>query len=123
MSRTGVQHTAIPAAPQLGVQTLRPGPGVVRVCVTGEVDLATATQLRTALTDELSLSPAPRRVEVDVDGVPFMDSAGINVLAKALTEAADLGIELVLTRPRPGVRRVLEVTGLLGAFGLSPVSP
>jgi anti-sigma B factor antagonist len=56
------------------------------------------------------------RVVVDLTGVEFCDSTGMNVLLAALRRARERGGELVLAAPRPAVRKILQVTGLESVF-------
>lgn len=74
------------------------------VTVIGEVDLATAPRLRTALEEA---SWAGGRITVDLRAVRYLDSAGM----AALFEFAAHGMSV---RVAPGsiVARVLEISGL-----------
>jgi len=58
----------------------------------------------------------PSRVIVDMAGVDFCDSTGMNVLLAALRRARERGGDLVLAGPRPAVRKILQVTGLESVF-------
>ena len=84
--------------------------------VGGEVDIATVDSFRQALLDAQKRS---RRVVVDVSGVTFMDSAGVNALVGAYHRVA-ADEELRLVGLRPNVRRVFEITGLLEVFKVDP---
>jgi anti-sigma B factor antagonist len=55
-------------------------------------------------------------VVVDMAGVEFCDSTGMNVLLAALRRVRERGGELVLAAPRPAVRKILQVTGLESVF-------
>ncbi len=83
--------------------------------VGGEVDIVTVESFRTALLDA-QRSP---RVVVDLRGVTFMDSAGINALVGAYHRLAPDG-ELRLVGLRQNVRRVFEITGLLELLRVDP---
>jgi anti-anti-sigma factor len=88
-------------------------PSTTRVSVAGEVDLATAPMLRdrllTALRDQ-----SPEVLVVDLAGVRLLDCSGIGALIGVRNAALQAGCQLRITDPQPIVRRVLEVTGLLG---------
>ena len=56
------------------------------------------------------------RVIVDMSGVEFCDSTGMNVLLSCLREARERGGELELAAPRPAVMKILQVTGLDSVF-------
>ncbi len=84
------------------------------VSVTGEIDLYTAPRLQSELTAALNESPA--RLIVDMSGVDFCDSTGINVLLAAHRHARERGGELQLAGPGSATRKVLQVTGLESVF-------
>jgi anti-anti-sigma factor len=83
--------------------------------VVGEVDLATAHLLRDRLLGVLH-EQAPAVVEVDLAGVTFLDCTGISVLVAVRNAAIRAGGQLRVANPQPIVRRVLELTGLLGVL-------
>jgi anti-sigma B factor antagonist len=75
--------------------------------VKGEIDFATADQLRTALKDALSVDPS---VIVDMAGVTFIDVSGLRVVLEAAESRDGLGPLTLLDAPR--VAWLLEVVGL-----------
>ena len=83
--------------------------------VTGEIDLYTAPRLHSELTSALAAS-TPVQLVVDMAGVEFCDSTGMNVLLAAHRKAREDGGSLQLASPRPAIRKVLQVTGLDGVF-------
>jgi len=85
--------------------------GTTTVTVTGEVDIATASQLRDYA--EEALRPAPRRLVIDMGGVSFFAAAGISVLSALADSAAGHGTELLLGEVSPAVTRVLLAVGAL----------
>jgi anti-anti-sigma factor len=101
--------------PPLRVTTRVAGPGVVEIMVAGEVDLSTAAELPEALAAALA-EHHPRRVELELHEVPFMDSSGINLLVRSRRMAREAGSELVITRIRHPVHRVLAIFGLVEVF-------
>ena len=56
------------------------------------------------------------QVVVDMSGVEFCDSTGMNVLLAAHRRAREQGGDLELAAPRPAVRKILQVTGLESVF-------
>ncbi len=84
------------------------------VTVRGEVDLYTAPQLHSALVD--ALDDGAHRLVVDMSGVEFCDSTGMNVLLSGMKRSREKGGDLELAAPRPAVTKILEVTGLDGVF-------
>lgn len=98
----------------LDVRTGTTPAGARVLAVAGEVDLATAPQLDTALAGLLSAARA--RVVLDLSEVTFLASRGIAVLIDAHERAVDRGVELHLVVTRPQVHRILEMTGLLAVL-------
>ncbi|GAB1819656.1 hypothetical protein HerbRD11066_28200 [Herbidospora sp. RD11066] len=56
------------------------------------------------------------RVVIDMSGVEFCDSTGMNVLLSALKRLKERGGVLEVASPRPAVRKILQVTGLDSVF-------
>jgi anti-sigma B factor antagonist len=83
--------------------------------VAGEIDLYTAPRLHGELVTALA-SGSPARIVVDMSGVEFCDSTGMNVLLAAQRRAREGGGDLQLAGPRPAIRKVLQVTGLETVF-------
>ena len=79
--------------------------------VAGEIDLATAEALRTALEDAVSTDP---RVVVDMAGVTFLDVTGLRVVLQAAASRNGAGPLTLLNAPR--------ITWLLELVGLSELS-
>ena len=109
---------------QLRIDTSYPSPGTARVTVLGEIDLSNSDVLRAGLLNVLS-ALHPRHIEVDLAGVTFMDCSGLTVLVVAGKVAARTGCRLRITNPQPVVRRILDLTGLLGVLtaGFDQASP
>ncbi len=87
----------------------------VVMSVQGEIDLYTVPRLECELARVLAAS-SPARLIVDLSGVDFCDSTGVNVLLAAHRQAKETGGDLELAAPRPAVRKILQVTGLEAAF-------
>jgi anti-sigma B factor antagonist len=88
---------------------------IVTIC--GEIDLYTAPRLHSELAGLLA-EGMPTRVVVDMSGVEFCDSTGMNVLLSCLRRARERGGELEIAAPKPAVRKILQVTGLDSVFTL-----
>ena len=56
------------------------------------------------------------QIVVDMSGVEFCDSTGMNVLLAAHRRAREQGGDLELASPRPAIRKILQVTGLETVF-------
>lgn len=80
--------------------------------VHGELDLATAPGLERALQDALAGDPG-RDLIVDLDGVTFMDCAGLRPLLAVRNRVGD---RLRLGNLSPASARLLALTGLTGLF-------
>lgn len=83
-----------------------PRNGNVVVAIRGDVDIATAAELRNRLTDAVE---GHRAVVVDLGEVGFMDSTGLGVLVALHTRAVKLGGNLVIARPQKIVRNALRL--------------
>lgn len=88
--------------------------GVVLLRLTGEIDTATVHVVEEAL--EPALNEVSRRLEIDLSGVEFMDSSGLNVLVVARNKLNDRGADLVISEVNDQVRRLFELSGLTTAF-------
>ena len=84
-------------------------PGVTTIVVKGELDLVTMPYLATRLT--LAIQDRPGRLVFDLSGTRFMDCGSARLIAAA-GQRLPGGGRPVIRRPAPGVRRVLQLTGL-----------
>jgi anti-sigma B factor antagonist len=89
----------------------------VRIAVVGELDALGARPLQRAILDALRRH-RPLSITIDLEGVTFLDTAGINTLVQSRADAGQLGCRLRLSNPRPVVYRVLHMVGLLAPFGV-----
>jgi anti-sigma B factor antagonist len=87
------------------------------IAVRGEIDMATAPQLRDLL-DQL-IQAGSLRIVLDCRELAFLDSSGIGVLIAARNRLGDDG-EIVLDSPPAHVRKVLEITGVASHFSVVP---
>jgi anti-anti-sigma factor len=84
----------------------------------GDLDLATADGLRATL-DGLR-AEGHRTVVVDLAELRFLSAVGLTVLAEAQHELRAVGGALVLARPTPIARRMLQITGLDASLTVQP---
>jgi anti-anti-sigma factor len=107
---------------QGGVDQLRVsvsgGDSYIVVTLAGESDVYTYDQLRGTLEAEAAKGVA--LLIVDLAGLEFMDSTGVQVLLDIRVMMNSRGGKLVLARPQNTVARVLN---LVGADQLIPVYP
>ena len=105
-----LRATLAPRADDAGVQA-------VTVVVEGELDLHSASVLRSVLNE--AEEAGPDRVVLDLGGLTFIDSAGIGVLVGALRRLEARGGTLTVVDVPNAIRRVFDVTHLSKAFGLA----
>ena len=79
------------------------------VRVTGEIDLATATELRQRLNSVIAAGD----VDLDLSDVTFLDSSGLVVLLAARQALHDKHHRLTVRNPSKRVLRVFELSGVL----------
>jgi anti-sigma B factor antagonist len=85
------------------------------VTISGEIDLYTAPRLHSELAAVLA-DGMPTRIVIDMSGVEFCDSTGMNVLLSLLRRVRERDGELEIASPKPAVRKILQVTGLDAVF-------
>lgn len=83
--------------------------GRVRIAVSGELDLASAPLLATALQRHVR---ADEPVELDLRSVSFMDSSGIQLLLDAHRNAEGKAGSLRIADASTEVRRLLGIVGM-----------
>jgi anti-anti-sigma factor len=90
----------------------------VRVCFSGEVDLASSDLIDLAVCEAL-LFHHPRHVEVDLAEVRFLDASGIRVLLHCRERSVEVGCQFAVVNPQPLVYRIMELTGVLVALSVT----
>jgi len=87
--------------------------GTQIVSVAWEVDLSSAPRLAELIWKaKRRAGDAPPRVVVDLSGVEFMDTAGLEVLLEEWTSSRQADGRMCLVAPEGPITRLLEVTGL-----------
>ena len=84
------------------------------VSVTGELDIATAEQAYSYISEVIDGRPAP--VTVDLSGLTFCDASGLGALARIARHAREAGRQLMLASARPSLLKIMRITGLDRAF-------
>jgi anti-sigma B factor antagonist len=92
--------------------------GITVLSAHGEIDVATAPQLRQQIVELASASSAP--LVIDLEGVDFLDSTGLGVLVSGLKRFRTLGSDVLLVATRPRILKVFEITGLTQVFSIHP---
>jgi anti-sigma B factor antagonist len=82
--------------------------------VRGEIDVASAPEVRRALSSAITL-PAVR-VILDLCDVGFIDSTGLQTLLHAQRRLRDLHRQFVIVCPEGQVLRAFEIANLLDTF-------
>ncbi|MFD0206636.1 MULTISPECIES: STAS domain-containing protein [Saccharothrix] len=88
--------------------------GVVVVAVAGELDMATVPVVEEYVRPRVG--DASRALVLDLSGVTFLGSTGINLLIALRAECAAAGAELRLVATTKAVLQPLELTDLTGHF-------
>jgi anti-sigma B factor antagonist len=102
---------------QLELSTSTGANGYQVVSVAGELDIATAEQAYSFITEVIDgrlKGSAP--VTVDLSGVTFCDASGLGALARLARYARAAGRQLSLTSARPSVMKIIRITGLDRVF-------
>ena len=78
--------------------------------VRGEVDHHSAKGLREEIDHAMYLY-RPETLALDLSGVDFMDSSGLGLILGRYTKLNVLGGKLVVARPTPEIRKLLQLAG------------
>ena len=84
--------------------------GQATVVVSGELDLSTVGELSRSL--GALVDQRPRALTLDLAGLQFIDSTGLNLLVRTSKRLREQEGALRLASPTPAIRRVLELVGL-----------
>jgi anti-sigma B factor antagonist len=87
--------------------------GHIVVALRGELDVADAVSVATALAE---LAARNLEIIVDLAGLDFIDSSGVAALARGRKHARLAGGDLLLAAPQQQVLRVLILTRLIEVF-------
>lgn len=88
------------------------------VALFGELDLADAPAVTSHLT--AAVAACGPSIIVDLAGLTFIDCCGLGALVRVLLWTRKGGGDMPLAAPRPCVRKVLSLTGLIGLFSVYP---
>jgi anti-anti-sigma factor len=102
------QTAEIHATVRLDAESLDPS-GLV-VTVSGELDVATAPQLRARLTT--AIDAGVNRLVIDLGSLDFLDSIALAVMLQARTRLGDAGRMAVVVAPDSYTRLIFEVAGM-----------
>jgi anti-anti-sigma factor len=99
---------------QVVIDTTVDPSGAPVIAVSGELDISNADSLKSAV-DSVT-ARRPDRLIFDLNGLRFMDSAGIAVLIGATAEVG----AVQLRNPSEIIKRVVELTGLSRVLPIEP---
>ena len=100
------------------VPTVRREGDAVVASVKGEIDLHNSPQVRGQLLKFLE-EQKPKKLVLNLGGVPYMDSSAIAVLVEALQKMRKAGGKIYLTDLQPRVKGLLEIARLDSIFVIS----
>ena len=89
--------------------------GHVVFALRGELDVAGAAGVIAALTAAAAGNP---RIVVDLAALEYIDCYSLGALGRVRAQARQAGGDLLLAAPRGLVRRLLDLTGLIGVFAV-----
>ncbi|KJK42259.1 hypothetical protein UK23_38120 [Lentzea aerocolonigenes] len=92
----------------------RIAPDVVVLHVSGELDTTSSSELTTPLNTQVV--SGNRAVVVDLGGVKFLGSAGLEALVLGQQRAAKAGVDFVVVASSRAALRPIEATGLGSVF-------
>ncbi len=100
-------------------------PEAVLVCVEGEIDSGTASELRSQLESALQQAGGheSRLLIIDLQGVTYFGSAGLNAVLDCHKQGLRAGISVRLVADNELVVRPIEVTNLDSLLDLYPSLP
>jgi anti-sigma B factor antagonist len=87
------------------------------IAVSGEIDVATAPQLRECL--HRVIAQGESTIVLDLLGVTFLDSTALGVLVGALKRCREIGGDLHIVIADPRIMKIFEITGLTNVFTIA----
>lgn len=101
---------------EFAVREEQPRPGTTVLFVEGEADLHVAPDLRAHLTEAIDSGAV--ELIVDLSETTFVDSMTLGVLLGTMKRLREPGGRVRLVVSRPDIRRIFEITLLVGLFPL-----
>jgi anti-sigma B factor antagonist len=81
------------------------------LCLGGDLDLASVPELEAAIR---RLIVDANELVIDLEGLSFIDSAGLRCILACQSACERAGIAFLMTRGKSHVMRLFEITGMLG---------
>jgi stage II sporulation protein AA (anti-sigma F factor antagonist) len=108
---TPLEEILVPLAQNpLSVEVALPREDVALITVDGYLDVDTATEFQHHLANQLH--HGRRHFLLDLSGVPFMDSSGMNIILRVYQETRGSAGSVHVINPAPAVRRIFDLTGV-----------
>jgi anti-sigma B factor antagonist len=117
--RCGMKPDPPPVPTGKFVCVTRPDGEQTVVSIIGDIDFATAQEVRDVLHNSFAVFSRP--VVVDLRRVDFIDSAGAHVILNAQADAAQQGFTMELSAPPRIVRHAFETLGIVGRSPMTDV--
>jgi anti-sigma B factor antagonist len=95
----------------------------VILALRGEVDYASAPDLRAAISTAAARDPRPPRIVLDLGGVTSIDHVGVGTLVVGARICRQIGIDLAVLSPSPLIRRLLGLPESQRHGGFDPAEP
>ncbi|MFD5769070.1 STAS domain-containing protein [Streptomyces sp. NPDC127049] len=113
---------AVEERPRTGAErcevSVATGPDAVSVTVRGALDMECVDRLRIALLQAITTGARAAELRVDLTGVTFCDSTGLNELLRAHRRALGEHRRMTVTGISDQVERLMKLTGTCDLFGL-----
>jgi len=113
---TPMRRDTMASSDQDFVRSESPGPGIVILVPTEDIDMSRSPILRTAIKGELK--PGLDSLIIDLSEVQYMDSSGLATLVEAMRMAKNLTIDLHLAAMTPKVRAIFDIARLDAFFSI-----
>ncbi|NJC73692.1 STAS domain-containing protein [Planosporangium thailandense] len=105
----------------LSIQTRRQSEREALITLHGEVDYATALELRAVISAILSTGDVDK-ITLDLAGVTHLDSTGVGTLVAAARICDDVAVEFQICQPNPFIATLFTVMGVAEMLGI-PAAP
>jgi anti-anti-sigma factor len=102
--------------------TVRKDGSTTELHLNGELDIATAEELRRHIAEVIAAHD-PDRILLDLSELSFADSTGLAVMVWAHQLMSGRGRQLRLSRPQSRVLRILSISGLHRRLHIIPAGP
>jgi anti-sigma B factor antagonist len=89
--------------------------GHVVVALRGELDIVDAASVTAVLAAAAARNPG---IIIDLAALEYIDCCALGALGRVRAQARQAGGDLLLAAPRGQVRRILDLTGLIGVFSV-----